>query len=305
MKKKKALLPLAILPLAAFAETYKYTFCRNGSKILNPIMDKKSHRADYYVWRDHAAKALRETPQQRYTIISARGERLRGFYIPCGEKPCGRIAFIVHGYRSEHAETAGMFLEYYKSRGFDVFCADNTAAGESEGRFIGFDVLESRDCLQWLDFLQQRFGKDIRVILHGFSMGGGTVLCMSDQCPPCVRFIVDDCGFSGGMDSLRQRVGLLAWPMAAVNRVVAGYSLRKGDVRPHLRRAALPILFVHGTEDHTVPPKMGDELFEMYNGPKDRLTVAGAHHVESMYAAPEAYAAKLDKFIEKYVEEKK
>ncbi len=302
MKIKKAVIPLVLLSSAALGEVYKYAFCRRGSRILNPIMDKKSHSPDYYVHRDSAAKALREAPQQRFTIRSERGELLRGFYIPCGEKPCGRIAFLIHGYRSEHAEAAGMYREYYKSRGVDLFCVDHTAAGESEGRFIGYDVFESRDCLQWLDFLHDRFGTDIQVILHGFSMGGGTVLSMSDCCPPCVRFIVDDCGFSGPIDSLRQRLGLLVWPLAAINRVVAGYSLREGDVRPHLRRAKLPILFVHGTEDHTVPLAMGKELYDMYHGPKDCLFVEGAHHVESMHRAPEAYAAKLDGFIHKYIE---
>lgn len=301
MKAKKAVIPLALLFTAAMGEGYKYAFCRNGSKIFNPIMDKKSHRSDYYIHRDGAARALREAPQQRFTIRSERGELLRGFYIPCGEKPCGRIAFLVHGYRSEHAEAAGMYREYYKSRGFDLFCVDHTAAGESEGHFIGYDVLESRDCLRWLDFLQERFGSDIEVILHGFSMGGATVLSMSDRCPPCVRFIVDDCGFSSPLESLRPRLGLLLWPMAAINRVVAGYSLRDGDVRPHLRRAKLPILFVHGTEDSTVPFAMGKELYEMYQGPKDCLFVEGAHHVESMHRAPEAYCAKLDKFINQYI----
>lgn len=301
MKLRKALIPVAAAAGAALAEVYKYTFCRNGSRILNPIMDKHTHSADYYAHRDGAAQALREAPQLRFAMRSERGELLRGFYYPCGEKPCGRIAFLIHGYRSEHAEAAGMYYEYYKSRGFDLFCCDNTAAGESEGRYIGFDVFESRDCLKWLDFLQERFGADIQVILHGFSMGGGTVLSMSDRCPPCVRFIVDDCGFSGPVDSLRRRLGLLVWPLGAINRVVAGYSLRDGDVRPHMLRATLPILFVHGTEDHTVPFAMGRELYELYPGAKDHLFVEGAHHVESMHRAPEAYAAKLDEFIGKYI----
>ena len=82
---------------------------------------------------------------------------------------------------------------------------------------------------------------------------------------------------------------------------MAGYSLRDGDVRPHMLRATLPILFVHGTEDHTVPFAMGRELYELYPGTKDHLFVEGAHHVESMHRAPEAYAAKLDEFIGKYI----
>ena len=69
-----------------------------------------------------------------------------------------------------------MFLDYYRSRGIDIFAPDNTAAGESEGHLIGFDVYESQDCLDWIDFLRHKFGEDVQIILHGFSMGGATVL---------------------------------------------------------------------------------------------------------------------------------
>ena len=83
-----------------------------------------------------------------------------------------------------------MFLDYYHSRGFDLFCCDHTASGEGGGKLIGYGVYESQDCLKWLEVLTERFGADVQVILHGFSMGGATVLKMSDRVPGNVRFIV-------------------------------------------------------------------------------------------------------------------
>ena len=77
MKLRKALIPVAAAAGAALAEVYKYTFCRNGSRILNPIMDKRTHSADYYAHRDGAAQALREAPQLRFAMRSERGELLR------------------------------------------------------------------------------------------------------------------------------------------------------------------------------------------------------------------------------------
>ena len=91
MKLRKALIPVAAAAGAALAEVYKYTFCRNGSRILNPIMDKRTHSADYYAHRDGAAQALREAPHLRFTMRSERGELLHGFYYPCGEKPDTRL----------------------------------------------------------------------------------------------------------------------------------------------------------------------------------------------------------------------
>ena len=301
----KKLLALAAPPVslaAAFsAELYRYVFCKKGSPLLSRLLDKKGHREDYYLHRDGSAQALRELPQRRFEIFSPRGETLRGFYIPCGGSGGKKLAFIVHGYRSEHAETAGMYIDYYASRGFDVFCCDNTAAGESGGRHIGFDVFESADCLRWLDFLRVRFGEDIQIILHGFSMGGATVLKMSAFCPDTVKFIVADSAYADARELLRGQLGPLFWPMRLLNRAIAGYDLSETRVRPSLENCSLPILFVHGRDDSAVPFANGPALRRIYQGPKDCLFAEGARHVETMHVAPAAYAQKLDAFTARYI----
>ena len=194
-----------------------------------------------------------------------------------------------------------MFLDYYHSRGFDLFCCDHTASGESGGKLIGYDVYESRDCLKWLEVLTERFGADVQIILHGFSMGGATVLKMSDRVPGNVRFIVSDSGFMNVGSLLNKRIHFMVQPLRAINRLTAGYSLKDTDVRPNLARCHTPVLFVHGMEDHTVPADVGQALYGLCPSEKDFLWVPEARHVESMYVSPEEYAAKLDSFIEKYV----
>ena len=280
-------------------ELYRYTFCREGSGLLAGVLDKKGHEEAYYRVRDAAAERLRTYASEPMEIRSERGERLRGWYIPLGGEG-RRIAFIVHGYRSEHAETAGLYLDYYASRGFDLFCCDHTAHGESEGRLIGFDAFECADCLRWIDALCDRFGDDVRIVLHGFSMGAATVLKMSSRCPEQVRFLVADCGYASGEEQLRASLGPLYPVMRALNRLIAGYDLRETDVRPSLASADKPILFVHGRADPTVAFSNSEELYASYQGPKDCLFVDGARHVESMYVDPAGYAQKLDAMIEAY-----
>ncbi len=129
-------------------ELYRHIFCREGSPLLSPLMNGKSHKPDYYEHRDGDAARLRALPQERFELRSGRGALLRGFYFPGGGEG-KRIAFLVHGYRSEHAETAGMYYDYYRSRGFDLFCCDHETHGESEGRFIGFAAFEDGDCLRF------------------------------------------------------------------------------------------------------------------------------------------------------------
>ena len=119
---------------AAFAagEVYRYIFCRN-SGIIGRLHEPRGHKEDYYLHRDGDAERLRRCRCIRLELTNDRGDTLEGYYYPCSSAPCGRIAFIVHGYRSEHLETAGMYYDYYMSRGFDLFTCDLTAAGESGG----------------------------------------------------------------------------------------------------------------------------------------------------------------------------
>lgn len=100
-------------------------------------------------------------------------------------------------------------------------------AGESEGKYIGFGVLESRDCCLWAQYIAKRFGTDQKIILAGLSMGASTVLmatahhekklipisistektmevCM--ELPENVTGIVADSAFSSPYDIIKKRI---------------------------------------------------------------------------------------------------
>ena len=283
-------------------DVYRYIFWRTRPKYLSLILDKKGHSDDYYARRDSAAEELRKAPCEKYEIRSDRGEKLCGWYYPCGEEKSKKIAFIVHGYHSEHLETAGMFFEEYRKRGFDVFTCDNTASGESGGSFFGYDVFESADCIKWLYFLINEFGADIQVIMHGFSLGGATVLKMSDACPPVVKFIVSDSGFIDAREILKPSLSVLYPLFERLTPLLAGYSLHDTDVSGNVKNSPLPFLIVHGTDDPTVPFSMGKRIYELCPNYKDCLFVEGARHIESIHNAPKEYWEKLDAFIAKYMD---
>lgn len=282
-------------------ELYRHSFMRDGSPLISPLYERISgpgHEPAYYEKRDRLKEEIRTLPQFRLKMPSARGEKLAGFYFPCEGSDGSRVAFLVHGYRSEHAETAGMYVDFYHRHGFDVFAPDNTAHGESAGRFIGFDLFESEDCLRWIEFLKQRAGKPVRIILHGFSLGGATVMKMSSRVPEEVRFIVEDSGYTEACTLLRKSP--LFPQLKAIHKRLTGLDLKDTDVRPDLERAHVPILFVQGTKDRLVPAENGPYLYEYYQGPKDCFFVPGARHIESMYVDPDGYAKKLEEMIGKY-----
>ena len=299
--KKKAAWALPFVGAVFFVEEmYRYIFCRSSSSLFTLLFDSKGHDDNYYKFRDEAAEKLRNLDHEEYTIKSRRGEKLKGFYYPCGAEG-KKIAFIIHGYRSEHADTAGMYYDYYKSRGIDVFCCDHTASGKSQGHFIGFDILEAQDCLSWLDFLKEAFGNDVQIILHGFSMGAATVLQMSSHCPENVKFIIEDSGFINAGASLKRQVGFMYQPLRLINRLIAGYDLDDSDVTDSMANSKIPILFVHGKDDKLVPYENGPALYELYQGEKDCFFPDNTKHIESMYTSCKDYGKKIDHFLKKYM----
>lgn len=290
------------IPALAAIDIYHFVFARKRPPLLNALLDKKMHLPEYYVWRDARADTLRQQVHLCYTLTSERGETLHGNYFPCGTKFSKKIAFIVHGYHSEHAETAGMLLEFYHSRGFDVFAPDNTASGVSGGKWFGYDVFESADCLRWLEFLESEFGSGVSVVMHGFSLGGATVMKMSDRVPDIVKFTVEDSGFTDARPILKLQLGPLYGLITAMNRRIAGYDVADTDVSENVKRSTQPMLFVHGEDDPTVPFENAPRAYELCPNDKDHLFTSGTRHIETMFTHPNEYAEKLDAFIDKYIQ---
>jgi len=300
MKKSTLLRVTALSAALAAAEVYRFSFSRTR---LSQLLGERTRTPEFNRCRSRAARQMAKLPHQTLELRSQRGERLKGFYYPCGDSPAPTIAFLVHGLHSEHRQACALACQYYHARGIDVFCCDNTAAGESEGKLVGYGLFERADCLAWLGLLRKRFGRETTFILHGFSMGGAVVLGMGAQMPEGVTCLVADSPFADAVGVLRPKLGPLYHPMRLLNRLVAGYDLEDTDIRDAVSRCRLPVLIIHGRADKVVPFSMGEKLFSLHPGPKDSLFLEGAGHVEGLFCDREIYWKKLDSFFAQYVKE--
>ena len=65
-----------------------------------------------------------------------------------------------------------------------------------------------------------------------------------------------------------------------------------------LESNTVPMLFIHGEADATVPPQSARELYERTKGKRELHYVAGADHAESVLVAPEEYREVVASFLE-------
>lgn len=246
-------------------------------------------------------------------MVNDRGHKLQG-YLLRPEKPSDVYVFGSHGYRSDGKGEWCYFAKHYvEELGFNFFFVDHQAAGESEGEYIGFASFESRDSLKWLRYMTENFGKDIQIILHGISMGSATVMLMtgSEELPSNVKFTVADCGYTSAMDEFTYKLESLKFPtkplvpiVSAINKRKAGYDFQKDtNALEAVKKARVPMLFIHGGADKFVPTYMVYLLYDACSaGYKDILVVDGADHAQSYHVDKKGYESKVGEFIDKFVE---
>lgn len=270
-----------------------------------PIDGKEKIRRKNIQW-------LEEYGYERHFIVNADGNRLTG-YLMRPKKESNVYVFCSHGYRNKGRPEWCYYTKHYvEELGINMFFVDHQGAGESEGKYVGFGSFESRDSLQWLEYMNETFGSDIEIFLHGISMGSATVMLMtgSGRLPENVRFTVADCGFTSALDEFTYKLESLGLPKQPIipivceyNRRRAGYDFQKDtNALEAVGRAKIPMLFIHGGNDKFVPTYMVNQLFDACSAPyKDKLIVEGADHGESYLIDKEACENKMNEFIEKFI----
>ena len=247
---------------------------------------------------------------EKHYIITDRGEKLTG-YLMKAEKESDVYVFGAHGYRSYGKKEFAAVSRHYLKKGFNVFFPDHVASGESEGTYCTFGYHETTDCLKWIDYMLNTFGDDIKIILHGVSMGAATVMRMtgSGLLPSNVKMTVEDCGFTDAAKFFSFKLEGLGIksdrPIKAVNFVNKrrlGFDFYEISPVESVKNAKIPMMFIHGTDDGLVPSFMVHELYDACGSEhKEILKIDGADHAQSLMVGGEEYFSRLDGFIDKHI----
>ncbi len=295
---------LAVIMAFVCAYFYRRTMKRNKAKTERTIKMSGTDWEQYFPFIDERKKYMLAQPHEDVQIRSEDGLRLHGVYFPVGDEK--KVVICFHGYTSSCMSDYIALSGYYLKKGFSMLLVDERAHGESEGEYIGFGCLDRIDGLGWLKYIINRCGEDVDILLHGTSMGGATVLMMSGlELPKQVKGIISDCGFTSPKyvftHVLHTMYHMPAFPIIPVadyvNKKKAGYGMDECNAAREVKKAKVPILFIHGDADFFVPCYMCNEIYENCASPKDKLIVKGASHAESYYKDPDTYEKYLDKFI--------
>ena len=147
------------------------------------------------------ANNILNAPYEKVMTTSRDGITLAGRYYHV--KDGAPVSIIFHGYRSNIGTdcNGGYYLSV--KNGYNVLVVYQRAHRESGGKTITFGVKERFDCLDWIAYVNERFGENTPIFLMGLSMGAATVLMAAGlDLPSNVKGIMADCGFSSPKEIL-------------------------------------------------------------------------------------------------------
>ena len=234
-------------------------------------------------------------------VSSTDGIRLRSWWVPAGDS--SRAVVLVPGWGGYKFEDHLLqTLLVYHDAGYGVLMLDLRAQGESRGtrRTLGYrEVRDVRGALAWL---RNRGYAPGQTILHGWSMGGATVLRAAPGSG--VAAVVEEAGYGDLPLLLRRklpefvRFGRLLEPaILLLGKLYPDFDYQ--GVMPKKEAALLseggvPLLIIHSVDDGVVPYEQAKLLAAAYPDAKV-WTLESYGHVEA-YEHPE-YAQRLQGFL--------
>ena len=249
-------------------------------------------------------------PSVRLQMESRDGLTLAGYWLPNIDKsgtPSRNTVILAHGYSGRAIHMSPFAKTWFEDLGFNVLTVDARGHGDSEGDYIGFGWPERLDLIDWTGEVLKLAGPDCKIVYHGISMGGATVMMASGEpLPEQVVCIVEDCGYTSVWDELEYQMkhfrkvenpdGFLE-STSSYTKKKAGYGFREASAINQVAKAEVPIMFIHGDSDTFVPTEMVYRLFDACPGKKEILIVKGAEHGQASAVAPETYTNKVTDFL--------
>ena len=282
---------------------YRRTMMRYNAKKERTMKMSGVDWKQYYEQIAPKREWMMAQPHEEVWMRSDDGLKLHATYFKGAEENQAVICF--HGYTSDGLSDYGSISNFYLKRGYRMLLVDARAHGKSDGKYIGFGNKDRYDALGWIRWMIDQAGEDVKILLHGDSMGGATVLMASGLAlPGQVKGIVSDCAFTSPKEMfthvLHRMYHLPAFPIIpvadALNRKQAGYGLDDCNAAREIKKAKIPILLIHGDQDTFVPCSMCETLYQNCASPKKKLIIKGAGHCESYYKDPERFENALEEF---------
>lgn len=239
-------------------------------------------------------------------ISSAEGLDLFGDYISIGSK---KTVLLIHGYRSCPYVNFSTVNDLYIQQGFNVLMIYQRALGKSGGKFCGMGMSEQYDVLEWIKWLEENTSAE-KIVVHGASMGAATLAYLSSKIKSekVKALVIDSCYTSvyEQMENVLNKNKIIRYIVTRSSRAL-GLKLAKVDIKDStvdsLKDNYIPVIFLYGEKDETIPFIFVEKCFNINPGEKVLIKVPDAVHIKSLETGGPEIQNQFFKYLNNYIEE--
>ena len=265
---------------------------------LNPRREKPT---DQMLVRTGATK-------EDFSVRAPDGIELRGWKVRA-RSPNGNWVLAFHGVSDNRTGVLGA-AEILLRHGYNLVMMDSRAHGESGGDMATYGWKERYDTVAITNALYST-----EQIHHlgalGVSMGAAIAL-QSAAVEPRIEGVVAEDPFANLREASYDYAGMELSPLlgmtlfrpatiSGMREIARDGGFQPDDVSPEKAVAARPfaVLLICGTNDHRIPCRHAERVYQNAGGPKELWIVNGAGHAAALGHAPVEYENRVTVFFGK------
>jgi uncharacterized protein len=219
-------------------------------------------------------------------VTNQRGEteKIHGWWIPHPNKEAKPLLYL-HGNGITVGENAEHANRLHKL-GFSVLLIDYRGFGRSEGEFPSESQVYEDAQAAWNYLVKQQTQK---IFIYGHSLGGAVAVDLAIHHPEAAGLIVES-SFTSILDLAAGYPWTQFFPMPLL-------LTQRFDSLAKVKDLKVPVLFIHGTSDRTIPFQMSQRLFAAAAAPKQLELVPKADHGNDAIVAGPRYLEVIRNFV--------
>ncbi len=219
-------------------------------------------------------------------------EKISGWWIP-QTQPNARVILFLHGTSGNMAAQEKSYnldrVAKLYQLGFSVFMIDYRGYGNSKGRFPTEATVYEDAAIAWNYLTTEKSFAPEKIFIYGYSLGGAIAVNLCLQQPKAAGLIAEGC-FTSITDMAKYRRKIQIFPLKLL-------IAQNFDFINKVKSIKMPVLFIHGINDQTVPVTMSQKLFAAAPEPKKLLLVPNAGHNDLAEVDSDRYLATLQEFF--------
>ncbi|MBE9008204.1 alpha/beta fold hydrolase [Fortiea sp. LEGE XX443] len=214
-------------------------------------------------------------------------ENVHGWWIKANQ-PDAKVLLYLHGNGINIGANIAHTNRFYQL-GFSVLLIDYRGYGRSQGDFPNEIKVYQDAATAWQYLTQQQQIPPQQIFIYGHSLGGAIAIDLAVKHPEAAGLIVES-SFTSIRDMVSTRNLFSIFPVDLI-------LTQRFESIEKVSQLQMPVLFIHGTADSTVPSYMSQKLYDAAPEPKQLIFVPGADHNNTAVVSGGKYLQWVQSFV--------